>query len=143
MLTEGQRALSHEAAASASRKHFSPGNSVCDITVIIQASSLLEISEYRLFQIAHQVWYGHGIPDRRLEKLFHDYLFFETAPFWVGRFAKTILSLYEKGCLDPAKYDIYSPDVDEKELRRGKCYMVVLAFVIIFFCIFIANFPPY
>jgi len=114
-----------------------------DLSAVAQCSSFLDISEFRVFQLAHLEWYGFTMSDRKMEQLFHDYLKRERVPFWVRQFSRKVLALAGEGKLSPQLFDIPLPVVDEDDRARGQWYLIVLTIVLVTFCIFITGYPSF
>jgi len=114
-----------------------------DLSAVAQCSSFLDISEFRVFQLAHLEWYGFSMSDRKMERLFHNYLEREQVPFWVRQFSRKVLILAGEGRLSPYLFDIPRPVVDEDDRTRGQWYLIVLTIVLVTFCIFISGYPSF
>lgn len=75
-----------------------------DVVAVLDASAALEVTEFRLFELAWHRWFGSR-PDRdRLENHFAAYMFAERVPLWVRNFARLILDLDARGELDPRAF---------------------------------------
>lgn len=106
------------------------------------ASSLLQISEFRFFHIAHIEWFGNDIPDRRMESFFCEYLFTGIIPFWVRNLSRKVLNLHKEGSLQPADFGIRR-HVPTPEMRtKGKWIIIMLLMLVAVFCFLISGFEP-
>ena len=56
--------------------------------LVARASRASGVSEYDLFHLAYQAWYGGEPEQQRLEKIFVHYLFSGRVPVWVKDFAQ-------------------------------------------------------
>jgi hypothetical protein len=63
-----------------------------DVPLVAQAAALIEVSEYRLFALAHVWWTGKTPPDGLLEGAFGAYLHAGRAPAWVRHYARSLLA---------------------------------------------------
>ncbi|UCD35995.1 MAG: hypothetical protein JSU90_03950 [Nitrospiraceae bacterium] len=114
-----------------------------DVNNVVVASMVLQISEFRLFQIAHVQWYGREIPESRLEYVFDDYLFEQRIPHYVRYFARKVIRLFDEGGLDPRDFNINHPAATPEDRAAGIGYTVMLALILIIFCLLLSNFSPY
>lgn len=71
-----------------------------EVRAVLNASALLEISEYDIFRLAYRRWYGEMPDERALERLFGAYLFSEVVPLWVTSFARLVEQQHRQGSLD-------------------------------------------
>jgi hypothetical protein len=55
-------------------------HSVQDIKDVIISASLLQISEFRFFQLSYAHWYGRDISEREIEHIFITYMFSSFVP---------------------------------------------------------------
>jgi len=112
-----------------------------DAEMVMAASRLLQVSEFRFFSIAHRQWYGSEMNDGPLEHVFSTYMFHDQVPCWVRHFARVILSNYAEGSLDPSLYNprIFEPATPEMR-EAGIGYTILLAIIIVVFCIMISGY---
>ena len=106
------------------------------------ASSLLQISEFRFFHIAHIEWFGNDIPDRRMESFFCEYLFTGIIPFWVRNLSRKVLNLHKQGTLKPADFGIKRYIATPEMRTKGKWIIVMLLMLVAVFCYLISGFEP-
>ena len=57
------------------------------------AAAMLEVTEFRLFELAYYDWFGCSGDEGELEKLYMLYWFTGLVPVWVRHFNRQILSL--------------------------------------------------
>jgi hypothetical protein len=117
---------------------------VCkDLDRVMIASRLLQISEFNFFGLAYSCWYGQEIQEHSLEYIFAEYMFEDKIPHWVRHLARTILSRQEQGTLDPEDFNIVRPKPSQKLKYYGIGYTIMLAIIMVVFCILITgNIPP-
>ncbi len=84
-----------------------------DVSDVLESAGLLEVSEYRVFELAHAAWFSASgeTPDRKtLEKYFFGYLYRDRVPPWVRSFTREVVARARAGTFDPADYGIvYAP----------------------------------
>ena len=84
-----------------------------DVSNVLESAALLEVSEFRVFELAFAAWFGapDGEPDaKKLDRCFFDYLYRDLVPTWVRAFARELVRRARAGLFDPADYGIvYEP----------------------------------
>jgi hypothetical protein len=84
-----------------------------DVSDLLQAAALLEVSEYRVFELAYTAWFSTAreLPDKKvLERFFFAYLYRDRIPPWVRAYTREIVRRADAGTFDPADYGIvYAP----------------------------------
>jgi len=73
---------------------------VDDAQAVLWSAEILEKSEFEVFEMAYQAWYREPPDNRRLERLFADYMFDEVIPFWVRQFTRETLQANPDWCPD-------------------------------------------
>jgi len=68
-----------------------------NIQAVLDTAALLDITEFRVFELAHVNWYGRRAQTRDIEPLFVDYMFNDIVPPWVAQFTRKVLRLYHEG----------------------------------------------
>jgi hypothetical protein len=76
-----------------------------DIAQTIMSSSLLQVSEFRFFELSYSRWYGRDLSEKRMEYFFSDYMMRRQVPLWVRHLSREVQSRYFKGTLDPYEYN--------------------------------------
>lgn len=77
-----------------------------DAQAVVEASNLLAVSEFRLFEIAYLQWYGVEGDAEAIERQFLPYMFQERVPHYVRAFTRKVLGLAREGELDPGEFGI-------------------------------------
>jgi hypothetical protein len=90
------------------------------------AASALEISEHRLFQLAHADWFGASAAADALDSLFREYLATGGVPFWVRSFTRKVVEGYEAGGLDPTALSAQREPSTARERRIGWSLMMLV-----------------
>jgi len=107
------------------------------------AASVLQISEYELFRIAHQNWFNRPISDNRLDILFKDYLSHGDAPYWVNDFARKAHDKFKAGKLDYREYGIKRRVCNRRTKITGWIIITFLAILMSVYSYLITRYPPY
>ena len=97
-----------------------------DVVTVLDASAALEITEFRLFELAWWDWFGGRPDERRLEHHFAAYIFSDRVPHWVRNFARRVLDLDAKGVLDPKAFGIWQRLPSYRMRLLAKLYIAVL-----------------
>jgi hypothetical protein len=96
---------------------------------ISRAADLLDITEFRLFQIAYRRWFGRRAGDQRMEWYFANYMFHDIEPPWVRHLAREILEREQAGTLRGIDYGVRPARLDPGLRRRGRLYAAVLSVI--------------
>ena len=102
-----------------------------DTREVLDASSLLQITEFHLFELAHSRWFGKPACEQDLEPIFARYMFKAVAPHWVRQFCRDVASSERDGTLDPVDFGVYPRIVPDTWVRRGLRHAAALATLVI------------
>jgi hypothetical protein len=108
----------------------------------MHSAALLQISEFRFFQIAHIRWFGRSINEQDMEPIFISYMFNSLVPFWVRHLAREVRHLDAQGLLDPIEFNIKHHQVTPEMRARGEWYIIVVFMILVLFCVLIASYIP-
>ncbi len=97
-----------------------------DVGQVLEASSLLDITEFELFRLAFVHWFGHRPEERRLERAFAVYMFRQVAPLWVRDFARRVVEAAAAGPLDRAAFGVSPRAGSARMVSRGLRFAVAL-----------------
>lgn len=114
-----------------------------DIRRISLSSTLLQISEFRFFQLAYRQWYGRDMYERGMESIFDDYMFGDIVPHYVRHLSRKVVNLFDQGKLDPIMFDLDRPKPSPKLRSVGIAYTVMLSILLVLFCILISDYLPF
>lgn len=105
-----------------------------DVWGVLRASALLEVGEFRVFEIAYQDWHGEAGEEKMIEKHFAGYMFNDTVPLWVRHFCKKVLKLDDEEALDPADFGIVRKPATRQQINKGleAIMYIVVALIFIF-----------
>ena len=102
-----------------------------DTREVATASGLLQITEFHLFELAYERWFGRPAREGELEECFARYMFAFQAPFWVRQFCRDVEVTESRGALDPRDFGVFPREVSETWIRRGLRHASVLLLVVI------------
>lgn len=97
-----------------------------DTLEVLDTSALLEITEFEVFRIAYQRWYGRMEKDAVLEPFFTNYMFNDVVPFWVRHFTQHILKLAHERRLDPREFGIAPRTYSSAMAAKGVRYLLIV-----------------
>ena len=95
-----------------------------EIEAVQFVAQFLEVSEYEVFQLAFNDWYGKRMNNMTMDYRFENYLDEDVVPFWVWTFAKGVIQKYEKDEVVPIDYGI-EPTVLTKS-QKIKGWLIVI-----------------
>ena len=96
------------------------------------SSRLLQMSEFKFFQLAYSWWYGRDISEKNMESIFADYMLKNEVPHWVRHFARQILSEYSHGVHDLHEFGIECI-IPPRELKDKKVFITIFMIVVYLF----------
>ncbi|OUD16257.1 hypothetical protein [Thioflexithrix psekupsensis] len=68
-----------------------------DVRAVLTTARTLHISEFEVFRLAYQKWYGQHVDTAQLENFFVAYLFDSETPHWVRHFTSQVMALKQEG----------------------------------------------
>jgi hypothetical protein len=68
-----------------------------DVRAVLTTARTLHISEFEVFRLAYQKWYGQPAEITQLETFFVAYLFESATPHWVRHFTSQVMALKKEG----------------------------------------------
>jgi hypothetical protein len=102
-----------------------------DLREVLAASSLLQITEFHLFELAFERWFGRQAREGELEACFARYMFASHAPFWVRQFCRDVATKDSDGSLDPRDFGVLPRVVPDTWARRGLRHASVLLLLVV------------
>lgn len=102
-----------------------------DVVAVLDASAALEVTEFRLFELAWREWFGGRPDERRIERYFAAYMFADRVPHWVRSFARRILELNAEGRLDPRSFGIWQRLPSTRMRFLVKLYVAALVLLLL------------
>jgi hypothetical protein len=101
-----------------------------DESLVLGASSLLQITEFQLFELAYERWFGAQAPAQRMEGHFCAYMFGAVVPLWVRQYCREVLDRDRVGTLDPRDFGVLPRQATDTMLQQGVRYALTLLFVL-------------
>ena len=105
--------LTKKRAEKRTEKHalyFDEKNVPPDVWDVLRAASLLNIGEFRIFELAFKNWFGRQAREKTIERYFIPYMFRGRVPSWVRHFCREIIDLERMHHLD-AEYYAFKPEI--------------------------------
>ena len=102
-----------------------------DTRDVLAASSLLQITEFHLFELAFERWFGRKAREGELEACFARYMFACRAPFWVRQYCREVETKENEGSLDPREFGVLPRVVPDTWARRGLRHASLLLLLVI------------
>ena len=106
---------------------------------ILYAANLLQIGEFQLIQLAYKVWYKEELPEKKINKIFGEYMITGIIPIWVTFYAKDIIKMENANVLNSydEKYHVYDHEFgkliksDQDRKKRGIFYTIIIGIVFV------------
>jgi hypothetical protein len=74
---------------------FFKGKPKDDLKSVVDAASALNVSEFEVFCLAYQHWFGHSADTREMNAFFGRYMNTAVAPMWVRDFTRRVRTIQE------------------------------------------------
>jgi hypothetical protein len=110
-----------------------------DVDSVLNATALLDITEWDFFNLAYDRWHGGAAEEGIMEPIFAAYMFKDVVPPWVRHFARLVERLYRRGVLDRRALGVDRLPSSRHMVTRGMRYGVIIV-VVIFTLIVIGEF---
>ncbi|MGF1475379.1 MAG: hypothetical protein ACFB6S_07435 [Geminicoccaceae bacterium] len=117
-----------------------------DVVDVLQTAAVLEVTEFELFRLAYQWWFGNEITDTSLERYYLPYMFKDSVPSFVRQFIRHVKDREEAGRLDKEALGIKPHVVTMDMYNRGVRYLlwiVVIMGTLLTGAMAIAEFSPW
>lgn len=101
-----------------------------DIDSVLNATALLDITEWDFFNLAYNRWHGGPAEEGIMEPIFAAYMFRDIVPLWVRDFARLVERLYRRGVLDRRALGVDRLPSSQQMVTRGMRYGVFIVVVI-------------
>jgi hypothetical protein len=114
-----------------------------DIDSVLNATALLDITEWDFFNLAYNRWHGEPANDGIMEPIFAAYMFNDVVPLWARHFARLVERLYRRGVLDRQALGVDRLPSSSQMVTRGMRYTVMVTAIVvalIVFAEFVAQF---
>jgi hypothetical protein len=101
-----------------------------DVDSVLNATALLDITEWDLFNLAYNRWHGGPAATDLMEPIFAAYMFKDVVPVWVRHFARLVERLYRRGVLDRQSLGVDRLPGSRQMVTRGMRYAVFIVVAI-------------
>lgn len=108
-----------------------------DIDSVLNATALLDITEWDFFNLAYNRWHGGPAGDDVMEPIFAAYMFRDIVPLWVRDFARLVERLYRRGRLDRRALGVDRLPSSRQMVSRGMRYGVFIVVVVTALIVFV------
>ena len=98
---------------------------------VLEAAAALDTTEFKIFVIAYDHWFGRRAPHELIEQHFTAYMFQDIVPHWVHHFARHVLTLSQQGNLNPDDYGLGKPPPARHMVVIARIYTVVLTVTLV------------
>jgi len=116
------------------KRYFDEDKIPDDVWSVLKTSSVLNVGEFRVFQIAYKEWFGEEVDEATIEGYFTPYMFKDIVPLWVRHFCTRVLQLDSDDRLDPREFGIVARRATLEQRNRG--YEFILWLLIILAALF-------
>ena len=108
------------------KRYFDEGDTSEDVYDVLESAALLDITEFRLFQIAYNWSFGATVPEEQIEAHFIPYMFEKVVPSWVKSFTSQVLQMESDGGVDPEVFGIFPEESTGADRSKGRLYALYL-----------------
>jgi len=102
-----------------------------DTLDVLAASSLLQITEFHLFELAYERWFGRQAKEDQLEACYAHYMFASSAPHWVRQYCRDVAIKDNDNSLDPRDFGVLPRPVSDTLARRGMRQAALLILLVV------------
>lgn len=106
-----------------------------ELADILTAAALLDTTEFVVFRLAYQDWFGTRVDESVIEPFFAAYMFGEKVPPWVSHFTRRVIELDAAGELNPRRLGVQRRLPSQRMMLIGKLYTLAL---LVIFCLLTA-----
>ncbi len=102
---------------------------------LLESAALLQVTEFKVFELAYKAWYGVAARQAVIEVHFRNYMFRQVIPVWVAGFCRRVVEMEQAGTLNPKDFGIYHRLPNRRMMLIGKTYAALLlaAFLVLLF----------
>jgi len=100
---------------------------------LLEASALLQVTEFKVFELAYKDWFGTMPRPYIIEPHFNNYMFNRIIPVWVKHFCRRVVEMGREGTLDPRAFGVYPRQPSRRMMRIGQVYtaLLLMAFLVL------------
>lgn len=103
-----------------------------DAELVVYAASVLNVSEFRLFELSYDSWFGQPAGEAVIETAYMAYVISGTAPPWVRNYIRKTCRLFDTGVKLPR---VISAHGSNSVLNREMAIFAVGLFMILLLAI--------
>ena len=101
-----------------------------DAEAVSFVAGLLDVSEFRLFEIAYVNWFGSEATEKAMEGFFGSYLNSGFVPFWLRNMVRRTISKHRKGNLAGSEFGIHKPSASRYDRSLGWILVGLFSFLV-------------
>ena len=106
-------------------RHFDEKQIPIDVWHVLRTAALLNVPEFRVFEIAYTRWFGESGTENTIEEFYLPYMFSDVVPACVRHFCDQVLDDDHAGTLNPRDYGIEERKATAKQKNRGYEFLIV------------------
>lgn len=80
-----------------------------DSELVMYAATVLKVSEFRLFELSYENWFGESAGETVIETAYMSYVISGAAPAWVRNYIRKTCRLFDTGVKLPRVISIQGP----------------------------------
>jgi len=111
-----------------------------DTLLVLKAAAKLDTTEFRLFEMAYEDWYGRECNHKNMEHYFSPYMFESVVPFWVRAFCRKVLAFKGESASVQSAFGLRVFKATRTMKLFGFFYLIALV-VCLLFLVFIFSVP--
>lgn len=106
---------------------------------VAHTASLLQISEFEVFQLAYQRWFGRLADHREIDTSFSRYLIKAHVPLWVRAFTRQISQLQSENCLDGRAFGLQLAPPSSQRTALGGVMALLIMLIFVALLVYLAD----
>lgn len=95
-----------------------------DVSAVLDAAALLDTSEFNIFTIGYNKWFGENASIKTIENHYAAYMFNAVVPHWVRHFSRTIIQLSDTGSLNPNDFVEEIIPASQKSIQIARIFII-------------------
>lgn len=98
---------------------------------VLTASAILSITEFHLFELAYEHWFGEKAGEKGIERYYVPYMFRSVVPPWVRQYCRDVLARDREGRLNPRDFGVLPREESPTMVQRGLRYVFIVLLVMV------------
>ncbi len=94
---------------------------------VLEAAAALDTTEFKIFVIAYDHWFGRRAPQELIEQHYSAYMFQDIVPHWVHHFARHVLMHARRGNLNLDAYGLRNPPPTRHAVLIARLFSIIIA----------------